>query len=115
MDRLGPREWMALQAIILIGRADGASVAANEIAAYLKKSLSYTEVVLIKLRQSGFLVSNRGPRGGYILGMKPSRITVADVMNTLRGEAEQPFSDDLVPVIDALNKQLHEITIESLL
>ena len=115
MDRVGPREWAALQTLVLIGRAGGSFVSAWEVSEYLEKSLSYTEVILIKLRQSGFLVSNRGPRGGYILGHDTKLITVAAVMETLQWAESKPVSDDLRIVTTAIHNCLEKITIDNLL
>lgn len=117
MERVGPREWTALRAIILIARAKGEIVSTDEIAGYLDRSKSYTEVILTKLRQKGFLVSNRGPRGGYILGIDPKQLTVHDILSSIRDptSVEDPLDDDLTPVIDVLNEKLRTITIESLL
>lgn len=114
MYRVGPREWASLQTIILIGRADGATVTADEISSYLDRSSSYTEVLLSKLKQCGFVGSNRGPRGGYILRVAPDILTVAEVMQELR-LSDDVINDDVMPVVDALNESLKGITIESLL
>jgi Rrf2 family iron-sulfur cluster assembly transcriptional regulator len=52
-------------------------------------SLSYLEQVFSKLRQSGLVESTRGPGGGYTLGFRGERITVADIMGAIGESADQ--------------------------
>lgn len=47
----------------------------------------YLEQLLTALRRAGILTSQRGPRGGYRLARPPARITVAEVVDCLEGEA----------------------------
>jgi Rrf2 family iron-sulfur cluster assembly transcriptional regulator len=46
-------------------------------------SLSYLEQVFSKLRQQGLVESTRGPGGGYTLGFRGDRITVADIVGAI--------------------------------
>ena len=46
----------------------------------------YLEQMLTALRKGGYLVSVRGPRGGYQLTRPPELITVAEVEDCLEGE-----------------------------
>ena len=46
----------------------------------------YLEQMLTALRKGGYLVSVRGPRGGYQLTRAPELITVAEVEKCLDGE-----------------------------
>jgi Rrf2 family cysteine metabolism transcriptional repressor len=47
----------------------------------------YLEQMLTALRKGGYLVSVRGPKGGYQLTRSPELITVAEVEDCLEGEA----------------------------
>ena len=46
----------------------------------------YLEQMLTALRKGGYLVSVRGPKGGYQLTRSPDLITVAEVEDCLEGE-----------------------------
>ncbi|QGT99379.1 Iron-sulfur cluster regulator IscR [Candidatus Syntrophocurvum alkaliphilum] len=48
-------------------------------------SVRYLEQLLLPLKQAGLLKSIRGSQGGYILGKKPSEITVLDIIRVLEG------------------------------
>ncbi len=46
----------------------------------------YLEQMLTALRKGGYLISIRGPRGGYQLTRSPELITIAEVEQCLEGE-----------------------------
>lgn len=46
-------------------------------------SLSYLEQLFRMLREQGFVMSSRGPGGGYRLNKRLSAITVADIVNAV--------------------------------
>lgn len=54
----------------------------------------YLEEMLTSLRRGGLLRSLRGPRGGYQLARPPEKVTVADVVACLEGEARSERRDD---------------------
>lgn len=53
----------------------------------------YLEQMLTALRKGGFLVSVRGPRGGYQLTRSPDQITVAEVEDCLERDARSDRED----------------------
>lgn len=54
----------------------------------------YLEQMLTALRKGGYLVSVRGPRGGYQLARPPELITVAEVEECLEGEVRPERQGD---------------------
>lgn len=46
-------------------------------------SLKYLEHLIRKLKQAGFIKSQRGPFGGHMLAKAPEKITVGDIVRTL--------------------------------
>jgi len=60
-------------------------VAGKSIAERQNISLPYLEQLLYRLRRSGLIRSVRGPQGGYLLAKSPSRIKVAEIINSLEG------------------------------
>ena len=48
----------------------------------------FIEQVLQALKQGGIVDSIRGPQGGYVLRQPPSEVSLADVVETMNGQAE---------------------------
>lgn len=61
----------------------------------------YLEKILQHLKRSGFVASEKGVRGGYMLAKTPSEITSWDILETLDGGFKEathpPFSGTLAP------------------
>ena len=61
----------------------------------------FLELILLSLKQGGFVESHRGAEGGYTLARRPEHITVAEVLhfvdggapNRRRSSGETPFTD----------------------
>ncbi len=68
---------------IVIHSENGGSVSAPEIAQRQNISHKYLEHILLLLRQAGFIVAQKGLRGGYMLTRSPEEIKLADVLNAL--------------------------------
>lgn len=75
-----------LRALVDIAQADGDSpVTRSGIAERQSIPLPYLTQVLRSLVNSGLLMSNRGPAGGYSLGKSPEEITILEVVTALQG------------------------------
>jgi Rrf2 family protein len=48
----------------------------------------YVEQVMHDLRQAGFVRSQRGKGGGYVLGRAPESISVVEVLETIEGSLD---------------------------
>lgn len=87
--RLSTKSRFAVTAMIDVAlRENAGPVPLSDIALRHQISLSYLEQVFSKLRQHGLVQSTRGPGGGYALGQRSDRITVADIIGAVEGEAE---------------------------
>ncbi|HEY9641184.1 MAG TPA: Rrf2 family transcriptional regulator [Coleofasciculaceae cyanobacterium] len=49
----------------------------------------YLEQILIHLRHTGIIQSQRGARGGYVLTREPRQITVLEIISSVEGESGQ--------------------------
>lgn len=67
--------------------ATGERVPTGEICRRHGMPERYLEQMLTTLRKGGYLVSVRGPRGGYQLTRSPELITAAEVEGCLEGDA----------------------------
>ncbi len=57
----------------------------KEIAKKQQISPKYLEQVLIDLRKAGYIHTQKGNRGGYMLAVPPQEITLYDVISTVEG------------------------------
>jgi Rrf2 family transcriptional regulator, cysteine metabolism repressor len=55
----------------------------------------FLELILVQLKQAGYIESRRGVQGGYSLSLAPTNLTVGDVIRTIEGPlAPVKKSDD---------------------
>ena len=57
----------------------------------------YLEQLLATLRRCGLVRSQRGAKGGYVLGREPWKITLLDVVYCLEGLDSQSTENDTAP------------------
>lgn len=127
--RLSTKSRFAITAMIDVSlRASASPVPLSEIAARHRISLSYLEQVFSKLRQHGLVESTRGPGGGYTLGKRADKVTVADIIGAVEDEGKVGVRDTGLAVdaagdltrelCDALNSKMvdymQSITLRSL-
>ncbi|MBF0257231.1 MAG: Rrf2 family transcriptional regulator [Desulfamplus sp.] len=59
----------------------------NDVAKRQNISLKYLEKLITTLKKDGFINSQRGPSGGYMLAKKPDDIRIGDIVRSLEGHA----------------------------
>jgi Rrf2 family protein len=72
----------------------GQAAQAKEIAARQRIPLRFLERILQDLRKAGIVEARRGPRGGYALAKPPADVSLARVLDAVRGPLEQMFGFD---------------------
>src|SRR3954453_12276153 len=96
MIRLTKKLLFAIEAVLDIAYNGGAApVRSAEITEPEGTPRRYLEPVLQELVREGILVGIRGPSGGYRLARERRRISLGDIVRTVRGleTAEDPISD----------------------
>jgi Rrf2 family protein len=94
----------ALQAIFdLASQHGGEPVKIADIARRQKIPQKFLELILVGLKQAGFVESRRGAEGGYLLARPAQTLTVGEVLRFMEGsqqskgrlrrKAETPFTD----------------------
>ncbi len=102
--RLSTKGRFAVTAMLDVAlRQKNGPVALSDISARHQISLSYLEQMFSKLRTSGLVKSTRGPGGGYALGHLAEEISVADIIGSVEGQAQDSGSD-VVPIQQAGQK-----------
>ena len=69
----------------------------RQIAAQQNIPDRYLEQLLATLRRCGLVRSQRGAKGGYILGREPWKITLLEVVCCLEGSDSQSSESDVAP------------------
>ncbi len=83
--RVSAKADYAVRATLELATVDEGLVKGERIAQAQGIPLKFLENILGDLRQSGLVVSQRGPEGGYRLERPASEITVADVIRAVEG------------------------------
>jgi Rrf2 family protein len=74
----------AVRAMVQIAASEGAT-SRGEIAAAQAIPPKFLESILLRLRQGGLLIAQRGTTGGYSLARDAAAITIADVVRVVDG------------------------------
>ena len=61
-------------------------ISLNSVAERQNISENYLEQIISPMRKAGLVKSIKGSQGGYLLGNKPSKITVGEVLRVLEGD-----------------------------
>ena len=62
---------------------NGKTITASDIALREHISLKYLEQILMSLKQAGFIRSQKGVGGGYMLSRSAGSIVISDILNAL--------------------------------
>jgi Rrf2 family protein len=71
--------------VFLASRRGGDPVLVGEVAEAIKVPESYLRKVFQVLARGGLVRSQRGVRGGFVLGREPSAISLADIVEAIDG------------------------------
>ena len=71
--------------LVLAQEADHGPVLIAELAERQRLPKKFLEAILLELKRAGLLHSKKGKGGGYVLGRKPTEITVGQVIRVLEG------------------------------
>ncbi|WP_461532141.1 RrF2 family transcriptional regulator [Sinomicrobium sp.] len=83
---LSKKTKYGLKALVYMSRREEESpVLISEIAESESISKKFLEIILLQLKNSGFLGSKKGKGGGYYLLKDPEEITIASLIRVLEG------------------------------
>jgi Rrf2 family cysteine metabolism transcriptional repressor len=81
----------ALRAIFELARRSGQDpIKVQDIASAQGIPPRFLEIILVELKNGGFVLSKRGNNGGYILARPPREITVGQVIRLFQGDLDIP-------------------------
>jgi len=76
---------IALHAMILVAKREG-QINVNEIADETTSSKFHIAKIMQKLVKDGFLISHRGPSGGFMLAKGADEITLLEIYESIEGK-----------------------------
>ncbi len=83
---LSKRSKYALNALLELARAgEDEYLTSSQIADVAGVPKKFLEAILVDLRHAGFVQSRKGRYGGHALRVKPSEVTVADIIRLFDG------------------------------
>jgi Rrf2 family protein len=85
MIRISEAAALAMHVMVLMAAESRKPLATGKAAARLKVSGAHLSKVIQRLAKAGLVHSIRGPRGGFVLGKNPGKITLLDVYETIEG------------------------------
>ncbi len=91
---LSPKTEYALLALMELAKRfkNGEPLQTRQIAEQQQIPDRYLEQLMAILRQQGLVKSQRGAKGGYLLGREPWQISLLDVILAMEGKANQDDS-----------------------
>ncbi len=75
----------ALKAILDLAQHYNSAINLEEIARRQDIPLKFLEQIMLVLRRTGFVLSKRGPKGGYFLARPPKDIYIGEVVRAIDG------------------------------
>jgi len=76
---------IAIHGMIILARSQG-SVSVNHIAEVNNSSRHHVAKIFQRLVKEGFVSSNRGPNGGFLLKKPADKITLLDIYEVIEGK-----------------------------
>jgi Rrf2 family protein len=95
---------IGLHSMVLIARSDKI-LNVTKIAEFVGSSRHHVAKIMQRLSKAGFVSSNRGPTGGFVLNTKPENTTLLDIYEAIEGPlnvATCPMDRETCPFGDCL-------------
>lgn len=85
--RVSTKTRYGLRIVLQLAEAlpEGQAVKGKDIVSRQGISEPYMEQIMIKLRKVGWVVTERGCQGGYILNIAPEKVTILDFIELFEG------------------------------
>jgi len=78
---------IGMHGMVLVARA-GETINVQKIAEVTGSSRHHVAKVMQRLVKEGFLISNRGPSGGFNLNIEPENITLLQIYEAIEGQVK---------------------------
>ena len=78
---------IGIHSILVVAKSE-VKLNANQLAEQLKFSKSHLAKVMHILTKNGYLTSERGPKGGFVLNKNPKKISLLEIYEVVEGVIE---------------------------
>jgi Rrf2 family protein len=128
---LSARADYAVRALVELAAAGGQPLKREQIASAQQIPINFLANILLQLRTTGLVKTHRGTDGGYLLTVRPERITLADIIRAVdgplanvRGEAPEtvvyrgaaePLVEVWVAVRASLRNVLEQVSLQNVI
>lgn len=106
---------IGLHSMVLIARSEE-FINVNQIAESIHSSRHHVAKIMQRLAKEGYISSNRGPNGGFVLRKEPQEITLLNIYECIEGPFEVqscPGNKDICPFGKCLMGDLsHRLSFE---
>jgi len=106
--------FIALHGMVIVAKNEGLTNVLK-ISDILKSSKHHVAKVMQRLVKDGFLLSHRGPTGGFTLKKKPEEITLLELYESIEGKieiGECPMDNPICPfgkcIFNGVTKKMTE-------
>jgi len=89
---------IAVHSMVLIASAGGESLNVLKISERTGASRHHVAKILQRLVKDGYLSSNRGPTGGFMLKISPDKLTLLQIYEAVEGKLEDTSCPSNNPV-----------------
>lgn len=97
----------AIAALVeLTKNSGGAPLKSKDLAIRCNIPKQFLDQILCRLRESGFVQSVHGAKGGYILNMRPEYISMIKIIETLDGAVSMPLESNRNDVVAELFQEV---------
>ncbi len=110
--------FIALHGMVIVAKKEGLTNVL-QISDTLKSSKHHVAKVMQRLVKDGFLISHRGPTGGFSLRKKPEDITLLELYESIEGKIEIgdcPMDNPVCPfgkcIFNSVTKKMTEEFVE---
>jgi len=88
--KLSTKSRYGLRILLQLAETSGSgdAIKGKELVAEQGITEPYMEQIMIKLKEAGYVRTERGCNGGYLLDMSPDRITILDIIELFEGPVE---------------------------
>jgi Rrf2 family protein len=87
--RLSEATSIALHGMAALAKIDGESINVKTLAKKIGASEHHLHKVMRKLVEAGLVVSDRGPKGGFLLAKDPAEISLLDIYQSMEGKLKE--------------------------
>lgn len=106
--KLSTKVRYGVRSLIMLNTQNHTQLSVNTIAQNQEISQNYLENIFSKFKKAGFIVSEKGAKGGYRLAIDPTKISLFDIVEALDRDTEIIVPTKKELLVDVLNEMVYQ-------